>query len=67
MNGLIRENNNQKRTHIQGQSFVYVIMLNGESQNKASKNEGNNIVRVRVGNIICRGNSEEREEEERGQ
>ncbi|KAM1456315.1 hypothetical protein ACFX1R_006424 [Malus domestica] len=40
-------------------------MLNGESQNKASKNKGNNIVHVRAGNIICRGNSEEREEEER--
>lgn len=55
----------RRRTHIQGESPVDVIVLDGESKDEAPKDERDHVVHVRPGDGICGCDPEHREQEER--
>lgn len=55
----------ENETHIESQSLVNVVMLNGESENEATKNERNDIVHVSMSHVVGGGDSEQREQKQR--
>lgn len=42
-----------------------VVVLNGKSKNKATKNEGNNIIHVRMSNGVSRRDTKQRKQKQR--
>ena len=53
-----------RRTHVQGQSSMYVIVLNSQSKYETSKDEGNHIIHISFRNIVAGSNPEEGKEKE---
>ena len=51
-------------THIQGQSPVNVVAFDGESENEASQNEGDDVIHVGVRHAVGGSNSEDGEEKQ---
>lgn len=53
-------------THIQGQSPVDVVVLDGKREYEAPQHKGDHVVHVRMGHAVGRGDPKDGEEEERG-
>lgn len=53
-----------KKTDVKGESAMDVVVFDGESEDEATEDEGDDVIHVRTRHIIRRRDSEEREEEE---
>ena len=53
------------KTHIESQSLMNVVMLNGEGKNEATKNQRDHIIHIIMSHLVRRRDSEQREQKQR--